>query len=105
MEAADITKIAPHQKPANSYAEAAISGSLHTAPPANTSADQGFTLDIASAVPSPKVSAVQVDFDELQTVTYKKKTTICDPAVNTVKHHPQPLIVVHNSPFLPVISK
>jgi hypothetical protein len=25
MEAADITKMAPHQKPANSYAEAAIS--------------------------------------------------------------------------------
>lgn len=42
--------------------------------------------------------------DEFRTVTYKKKTTIGDPAVNSVEHHTQLLTVIHNSPFLPVIS-
>jgi hypothetical protein len=104
MEAANLTKMASCQKPTNSCSEAAISGSLPTAPSAKKSTDLGFTLDVVSAVPSPKVSTVQIDSYKFGTFTYKK-ITIGDSAVNTVNCHPQFLFVVHNSPFLPVILK
>jgi hypothetical protein len=58
------------------------------------SADRGFTLDVALAIPSPKVSAVRVDSYGFGTVTYKRTTTIDAPAVNDVKRRRQLLIGV-----------
>jgi hypothetical protein len=62
-------------------------------------------LDAASALPSPKVSAVEEESDGFKNVTYRKKTSTGALAVITVKHRRQPLIGVRNCASLPFISK
>jgi hypothetical protein len=73
-EIADSNEAAPHQSPTKSYAPAANSGSSNIVSPSKEYADQGFTLDATSAVPSPKVSAVQIDANGLKTVTSSSPT-------------------------------
>jgi hypothetical protein len=73
-EITDPSKAASHRNPTRSYAALAISGSAHTVSPSKESADGGFTLEAESAVPSPKVSCIQIDSDGFKTITYKKKT-------------------------------
>jgi hypothetical protein len=72
---AEATKSAAQQNPYMTYAEVANSAPLLMASQAEKSIEEEFTLDIASAGPPSKVSAVQVVSDEFRTVTYipKKK--------------------------------
>jgi hypothetical protein len=102
---ADTSKAGPHLNPARIYVAIATSGSARTASPPKEFADPGITLDAASAVPSPKVSAVEEDFDVFETITYRKNTNTGARAVITVRHHRQPVSGVQNSAFSPIISK
>jgi hypothetical protein len=104
-EIADPSKVAPPRKPARSCAAVAVSRSAHTASPWKEFADRGITLDVASAVPSSKLSNVEEDTDGFNTVAYRKKTTIGAPAVIILKHRRQPPIGVRNSASLPIISR
>jgi hypothetical protein len=67
--------------------------------PSEESADRWFTLDAASAVTSPQVSAVQVHSHGFRTVSHKKETAAGASTVNTAKHRRQPLIGLRNSHF------
>lgn len=83
------SKVAPLRNPARSYAAIEISGSAHIVSPSKGSADQGFSLDSASAFPSPKVSTVEKDSDGFKIVTYRKKKTTGSSMVITIKHRRQ----------------
>jgi hypothetical protein len=86
-EVADPSKMASRRNPSRCHTAVAVSGSAHIASPSKESADEGFTLDAESAVPSPGFI----------TVAYKKEIASGASAVNTVKYRRRSLIAIRNA--------